>query len=287
VCAEFHDIGRVPPPARFECPFCAMPVVDVQSLQVFVPATVPSGFEPVRMSCSTLPLAEGTLAPAQIAELAVGRLRRKLTELTLALEGSLEAHHRFLIDLHLRLLAATDVAIEEIEGKIDEHLAPFQAEHRLLTTIPGVDTANAAAIIGEIGVDMSAWETPERFAAWAGICPGNNESAGKRRRAGTRKGNRALKTVLHGAGVSASRKKGSYFLDKHRRIKAARGPARAASVMAHKLGKVVFHVLAKREPYRELGAGYLDRIEPARLARNLTERLKRLGFRVTLERATA
>jgi transposase len=232
-------------------------------------------------------LAEGKLPPAQIAELAVGRLRQKLAELTLALEGSLEAHHRFLIDLHLRMLAAIDAAIEEMGGKIDEHLEPFRAEHRLLTTIPGVDAANAAAIIGEIGVDMSAWGTPERFAAWAGICPGNNESAGKRRRSAARKGNRTLKTVLHGAGVSAARKKDSYFRDKHRRIRASRGPARAASVMAHKLGKVVFHVLAKREPYRELGAGYLDRVEPARVAKNLTERLKRRGFRVTLERVSA
>jgi transposase len=231
-------------------------------------------------------LAEGRLAPAEIANLAKGRLRRKLDQLTLALEGSLQPHHRRLLRLQLACLAEAERHIAEIEAEIAVALEPYADEMALLMTIPGIDWANAAAQIGEHGADMSHWPKVETFAAWSGACPGNHESGGKRRKVGARKGNVHLKKVLHNAAVGASRTNGSYLKDKYHRLKARRGASRALGAIAHKIARSVYFVLSRRVPYKDLGADYLDKLDPQRLVRNLTRRLERLGYRVTLQSAS-
>jgi transposase len=134
-------------------------------------------------------LAEGTAAPAAMADLAKRRLRRKRDQLTLALEGALAAHQRLLLGMHIRRLGEIARDLDEVEAAIGTAMRPFAAQQALLVTIPGVDALAAAAIIAEIGVDMSVFGTAQRLAAWAGICPANHESAGKQKRRGTRKGN--------------------------------------------------------------------------------------------------
>jgi len=149
--------------------------------------------------------------------------------------------------------------------------------------IPGVDWVVAAVLIAEIGVDMSVFLSVHHLAAWAGVCPGNHESAGKQKSGRTRKGNVHLRTILVGAAISASRTKGSYLKDKFFRLKARRGGLRAALAIGHKILVAAYHMLAKRLAYRELGEAYLDQIDQTRTAANLRRRLERLGYIVTLQ----
>src|SRR4051812_16620202 len=149
-------------------------------------------------------LAEGVSAPAAMADLAKRRLRRKLDRLTLALEGHLAEHQRLLLGLHIRRLEEIGRDLAELEAAIAAAMRPFAAQRALLVTIPGVDALTAAAIIAEIGADMAAFRSARRLAAWAGLCPANHESAGKRKRHGTRKGDPYLKATLVTAAISAA-----------------------------------------------------------------------------------
>ena len=149
--------------------------------------------------------------------------------------------------------------------------------------IPGVDWVVAAVIIAEIGVDMSVFVSAYHLSAWAGVCPGNHESAGRQKSGRARKGNIHLRTILVSAAISASRTKGSYLKDKFHRLKARRGGLRAALAIAHKILVSAYHMLAKTLPYRDLGEAYLDQIGQTRTVANLKRRLERLGYRVILE----
>ena len=149
--------------------------------------------------------------------------------------------------------------------------------------IPGVDWVVAAVLIAEIGVDMSVFLSVYHLAAWAGVCPGNHESAGKHKSGRARKGNIHLRAILVGAAISAARTKGSYLKDKFHRLKARRGALRAALAIAHKILVSAYHMLAKNLPYRDLGEAYLDQIGRTRTVANLKRRLERLGYHVTLE----
>ncbi len=140
----------------------------------------------------------------------------------------------------------------------------------------------AAVLIAELGTDMNVFRDAKHAAAWAGVCPNNNESAGKHKPAGTRKGNVHLRTALVEAAVTASRKKGSYLRDKFHRLRARRGTKRAAMAIGHKILIAAYHMLATRTPYKDLGATYLDGLEKRRVTRNLVRRLERLGYEVTL-----
>ena len=164
------------------------------------------------------------MTPAEIADLAKGRLRNKLAALELALHGSVTDDHRLMLDLLLGSLADSDGRITVIEAHIDTRLEPYRQDHLNLTTIPGVEWAGAASIVAELGTDMDVFGTVSRASAWSGVAPGNNESGGRRRRAGTRKGNIHLKTTLHTAAVAAGRTKGTYLADKYHRIRARGGP---------------------------------------------------------------
>ena len=151
--------------------------------------------------------------------------------------------------------------------------------------IPGIDRIGAAVIIAELGVDMTAFPTARHAAAWAGVCPSNNESAGKRKGQPGRKGNPHLTSALVQAAVAASRKKGTYLKDKYWRLKARRGPMRAALAIAHKILIAAYHMLASGEDHRDLGETHLDKLSAAATKNGLVKRLERLGYRVTLEEA--
>ena len=140
----------------------------------------------------------------------------------------------------------------------------------------------AAVIVAELGTDRTVFRSAQHAAAWAGVCPGNNESAGTVMRAGARKGNVHLRTTLVEAAVAASHAKGTYLRDKFYRLRARRGTKRAALAIAHKILIAAYHLLSTRTPYRDLGASYLDGLEKRRTTRNLVRRLERLGYEVTL-----
>lgn len=228
-------------------------------------------------------LLDGVSTPQEMAELAKGTLRKKMAALAAALEGRVEDHHRFLLGMQLDRLEQVETVITKLDLRIDDKLLPYQQQRTQLMQIPGVDRIGAAVVIAELGVDMSVFPTVRHAAAWAGVCPGNNESAGKRKGQPGRKGNVHLTTALVQAAVCASRKKGSYLKEKYWRLKARRGPMRAALAIAHKILVAAYHMLRDGLDYNDLGAGYLDRISVAVVKASLIKRLERLGYRVALE----
>ncbi len=228
-------------------------------------------------------LVGGETSTERLADLAKGPLRKKRTALIRALEGHIEEHHRFLMGVQLRRLEAADHDIAALDERIAERLTPYAAEHALLMQIPGVDGLVAAGIIAEIGVDMTVFHSARHLAAWAGVCPGNHESAGRSKSGRARKGNVHLRTILVGAAISAGRCRGSYLRDKYHRLKARRGALRAALAIAHKILVAAYHMLAKGVSYRELGEAYLDQLSQGRTAAKLKQRLERLGYHVVLE----
>jgi transposase len=227
-------------------------------------------------------LAEGRTDIDQLAALAKGRLRKKRAALALALEGRVEEHHRFLLGMQLSRLDALEQDLARVDERVDLKLDPYRDVHRLLTQIPGVDCVVASVLIAELGVDMSVFPSAKHLASWAGVCPGNNESGGKRRTGSTRKGNVHLRTILVQAAVASGRAKGTYLKDKYHRLKARRGPKRAALATAHKILIAAYHILARRVGYQELGDAFLDQQSHKRVAKGLVRRLERMGYGVAL-----
>jgi transposase len=227
-------------------------------------------------------LVGGEETPAQMAQLARGRMRRKQAALAAALDGCLDQHHRFLLRLQLRRIDAGEANLRELDELIGHKLAPYDEQVGRLMQIPGVDWATAATIIAEIGVDMSVFASAARLASWAGLCPGNHESAGRQRGGATRHGNIHLKAALVTAAITGGRKRGSYLADKYRRLKARRGALRAAVAIGHKILVAAHHMLATGSDYQELGASYLDRLHQHQTAKRLTRRLRDMGFEVQL-----
>jgi transposase len=228
-------------------------------------------------------LIAGGNSPDEMADLAKGKLRRKRDDLALALRGNVEDHHRFLLAIQLRRLEAAESDVKILDARITERLAPYDVQMSLLMQIPGVDWLVAAVLIAEIGVDMSVFVSSYHLAAWAGVCPGSHQSAGKQKSIRARKGNVHLRTILVGAAISASRAKGSYLKDKFHRLKARRGALRAALAIAHKILIAAYHMLARGLGYRELGDAYLDQLDKTRTVANLKRRIERLGYQVSLE----
>ena len=180
-------------------------------------------------------------------------------------------------------MAAIEAALAALDARVEARMEPFQAQRALLRQIPGVDDRVAATIIAEIGIDMSVFGNATRLASWAGVCPGNHESAGRQRRGTTRRGNAHLKTALVTAAIGASRRKGSYYRDKYHRLKARRGYLRAAVAIAHKILVAAYHMLASGAPFRDLGEAYLDQQARRRTTANLVRRLNGLGYDVMLQ----
>jgi transposase len=228
-------------------------------------------------------LIDGIATPEEMAELAKGQLRHKIAQLQPALEGRLEPHHRFLLELQLQRVEAAERDLATLQERIQQKLEPYTAQLALLDEIPGVNRALAAVIIAELGVDMTVFQSVSHLASWAGVCPGNNESAGKRRSSRITRGNLYLKSVLIEAANAAARAKGTYLRDKFYRLKARRGYKRAAVAIAHKILVAVHHILLQNVSYKDLGELYLDKLNKHNLTRNLVHRLERLGFQVTLQ----
>jgi len=221
--------------------------------------------------------------PREMAELARGRLRSKLLDLELALEGSVDEHHRLLLRLQLERVDELDVDVDRLDAVIRKHLAPYKQQITLLQGIPGVDWVTSATLIAEIGADMNVFANDRALAAWAGLAPGNYESAGKQTKGRTRRGNVHLRTALIQAAICAARTKGTYLKDKFHRLKARRGSMRAAVAIGHKILLAAYHILSTGDSYKDLGEGYLDALDKHRTARHLVHRLHALGFDVTVQ----
>jgi transposase len=228
-------------------------------------------------------LIEGTTTPEEMSKLARGALRKKMEHLAQALHGRIEDHHRFMLRMQLERVEKIEADVDTMDARIDEALAPYRDAVGRLVQIPGVDRVGAASILAELGPDMSVFPTAHHAAAWAGVSPGNDESAGKRRSHGRRRGNVHLTTTLVQAAMSASRKKGSYLKERFWRLKARRGHQRAAVAVAHSILIAAYEMLRTGEAYRDLGADYLDRLSKATVEKRLVRRLNALGYRVTLQ----
>ncbi len=201
-------------------------------------------------------LVAGTTDPDVLAELVRGTLRRKLPALREALAGPFRAHHALLVGQMLGHIEYLDEAIEALSAEIEQATAPFVDKVVLLDTIPGVDRRSAELLLAEIGTDMSRFPTAGHLASWAGLCPGNNESAGKRGPGTTRKGSKWLRSGLIESSNAAVRSKGNYFAAQYARVKGRRGHGRSIVAVAHPILIVAYHVLSRGQPYDDLGPDY-------------------------------
>jgi len=233
-------------------------------------------------------LAKGESDGTKLAELARGRLRGKKVELRRALEGRLTAAQRFvlreLLDRYDELEAALFRATEQIKQEVAEGPDPFVREAlQLLQTIPGVGERVAEALVSEIGVDMSRFPTDAHLASWAGMCPGNNESAGKRKSGKTTKGNIHLRAALTQAAWAATHTKQTYLAAQYRRLVKPKGKKRALVAVGHSLLVIAYHLLSRRASYQELGGDYFDQHNAEVQRTRLIRKLEALGVKVTIE----
>ncbi len=218
-----------------------------------------------------------------LADLAKGKLRKKRDQLERALVGHIAPHQCFLLTELLAQIDGLDETIARFDDAIARQCAASEQEAiiQLLDTIPGVGRAMAELLVAEVGVDMTRFPTPGHLAAWAGVAPGNNERAGRQRSGRTRTGNAWLQTALVQAAHGAARMRGTALAAKYQRVAARRGAKRAIMAVAHRLLIIAYHVIARREPYRELGADYLERRHAPATVDRLVRRLQQLGVAVT------
>ena len=224
-------------------------------------------------------LIAGETDPEKLADLARKRLREKIPALRLALQGRVTDHHRFLLRMHLDHVTHLEELIGRLGDRIEEARAPFAPAQERLQTIPGISQRVAETVLAEIGPNMEQFPSADQLASWAGMCPGNNESAGKRRSGRVTKGNRWLKRILVQAAWAATHTKGTYLAAHYRRLAKRRGSKRALVAVGHTLLVIVYHVLKRGTTYTELGADFLERLEPARLTRHLVKRLEAWDIR--------
>lgn len=228
----------------------------------------------------------GNSDPEALANMALGRLKDKKDSLKLALQGHVTDHHRYMLRELLDHLKYLDTAIERVSHKIEEKMHPFEEAVCLLDTIPGVDRRTAESLIAEIGTEMKQFPSADHLASWAGMCPGNNESAGKHKSGKTRKGSPWLRATLVEAGWAASRTKKTYFKAQYHRLAGRRGKKRAIIAVGHSILVTVYHILQNGVVYRELGEDFFDRLQGDRLTRYLVKRLESLGHQVILQPAS-
>ena len=228
-------------------------------------------------------LVAGPSEPQALAQLARGRLREKLPQLEQALRGQFGAHQRFLVAQQLAHLDYLEEAIERVSAELAERLRPFEDALTRLATIPGVGRRGAEILVAEMGTELSRFPTAAHLAAWAGVAPGNHESAGKRQSGKTRKGNPYLRTLLVEAGQAAGRTKNTYLAAQYHRLAARRGKKRAAVAVGHTILVISYYLLKRGTDYEELGAGYFDERDRQAVERRLVRRLEALGNTVTLE----
>jgi transposase len=224
----------------------------------------------------------GEADPAVLAELARGRLRAKLPLLRQALDGRVKAHHRVLLGQLLAHIEFLEESIAEVQAEVERCLAPFADAIALLQTIPGVGATAAAAIVAEIGADMSRFPSAKHLASWAGVCPGNKQSGGRRLSGQTTSGNVWLRAILGEVAWAIARAKGTYVHAQYHRLARRRGRYKAAVAVAHSVLVIIYHVLRTGCPYTDLGPDYFERLDADRIERHHVHRLEQLGYTVTL-----
>lgn len=230
-------------------------------------------------------LVAGTTDATILADLARGRLRQKLPALREALRGHYRAHHAFLLSQILAKIDFLEEAIATLTDEIDRQVRPLDATLTRLTTVPGIARRTAITIVAETGGDMAAFPTAGHLCSWAAMCPGQNESAGKRRSGKTRAGNRYLRGALIEAGWACTRAKGTALQARYLRIKRHRGHKKAVVAVGHQLLEIAYYIMRDGVDYRELGAEYFTRRDRDRATQRHLKQLQALGYRVTLEPA--
>ena len=230
-------------------------------------------------------MAGGEDNPRVLARLTYGSLSKKREEIAEAVTGLMRDHHRFLLKGHLARIDQLTRHIEEMDSRIVEVTRPFEATIDLFRSIPGVAARSAEVILAEIGEDMSRFPTPNQFASWAGLCPGNHESAGKRRHAGTGKGNAWLRDALSQVAWAAARTRTSYYRALYYRHKARGGPKKAIVVVQHAILVAIWHMLTRGVYHEDLGPNHFQTHDKERQAKHLLRRLKKLGLEVQVKQA--
>jgi transposase len=231
-------------------------------------------------------IVEGNTDPEAMADLAKGLLRKKRNQLVAALCGRVKPHHRFLIAEHLSQIEYLEEAIQRISAEVEERLRPFELQIKRLDSIPGISRQIAEVMLAEIGWDMSRFPTDKNLASWAGMCPGNNESAGKRRNGKTRKGSRWLRHALIEAAHGASRTKNKYLKSHYHRVAAHRGKKKALVAVGHSILIISYHLLTRGQEYTDLGTNYFDERDRNAVQRRCVKRLEKLGYNVQLHPTT-
>jgi transposase len=227
-------------------------------------------------------LLQDDLDPATLAELALGKMRAKRDLLAQALTGLLQDHQRFLIREHLEPIKTLDQAMVRASNEIAERLRPYEAQLTRLETIIGIKRRLAEVILAELGTDRARLPSAPHLASWAGMCPGNRQSAGQRFSGKTRKGSPWLRTALVEAAHAAARSKNPSLSAQYHRLAIRRGAKKAAVAVGHTLLVIISHVLTQEKDYKELGGHYLDERSRQAVEKRLVRRLENLGYQVSL-----
>jgi transposase len=229
----------------------------------------------------------GETDPVRLAALAHANVKCSQAKLQEALNGRVTRHHRFLLQLHLRQIDGIDASLATMDGEIEANLAPFRTAVEIVSTHPGISGLSAQGIVSEIGTDMRRFATAGHLLSWAGICPRNDESAGKRRSNRLRKGARWLKTTLVQCAHAAKNKKGSYYQAQYLRIRSRRGPQKAICAVAASILTALYHMLKDGTVYQDLGADHFNNRSKITQTQRLVKRLQHLGYAVDIKPLTA
>lgn len=232
-------------------------------------------------------LVEGQTDPAILVSLAQGKLREKQDLLAKALVGTVNDHHRFMLMQHLTHIDYLDEAIERLDQQIRDKIRPFEAAVAVWDSLPGIGRRIAEIVVAEIGADLKPFEDAPHLASWTGLCPGNHESAGKRRTGKTRKGSKWLRRALVEAAHGAARKKQSYFQAQYARLVRRCGKKRAAVAVGHSLLVTGYSLITRQQTYQDLGSAYFDERDREGVKRRAIRRLEQLGFQVQIAPVTS
>jgi transposase len=228
---------------------------------------------------------KGVDDPQVLADMAKGTLRKKKASLEEALQGIISNQQKMLLKIQIEHLEFLDKQIEQLDEEINKRMQPIEESIKSLDDIPGMDRRNAEEVLAEIGTDMTRFPTSAHLSSWAGLCPGNNESAGKRKSGRTRNGNRWLCSALVRAARSTTRRSNNYLAALYHRIVRRRGDKRAIFAVAHSMVVIIYNMLKSKSVYHDLGELYFDKCDQERLVRRTVQRLEKLGFNVSLQAA--
>jgi len=230
-------------------------------------------------------MVSGVEDPEELAQMAKGRMRTKLPQLEEALQGLMGAHQRMMLQTQLSHLDFLDQAIAQLDEEIANRMLPFEQPIRQIDEVPGINRRTVEDVLAEIGMDMSRFPTNRHISSWAKICPGNNQSAGKRRNGRTGHANKWLRTALVQGAQSASHTKNTYLSAQYHRIASRRGKNKAKVAVAHSILVIIYHILRDGVSFKELGGNYFDKLRSSDVIRSSVRRIEKLGYKVVLEPA--